>query len=69
MLVQLTEMSQQAERLLRFVRKQAQNLLVYTYDQSLEELARKTGVALYDKRSDRNVAMAHLEGLQPRLGI
>ena len=42
---------------------------MYAYDDyvhhhgSLEELARKTGVTLSDKRSGDNVAMAHLEKL------
>ena len=70
MLGRLTEVSQeQAEKLLGCIKERARNLLVYAYDDylhhhgSLEELARKTGVTLSDKRSGQNVAMARLEQL------
>ena len=70
MLGRLTEVAEeQAEKLLRCIKEHARNLLVYAYDDylhhhgSLEELARKTGVTLSDKRSGDNVAMAHLEKL------
>jgi SAM-dependent methyltransferase len=65
-LVRLTEVTEeQAGRLLGRIKKHARNLLVYAYDGdgSLEELARKTGVTLSDKRSGDNVAMARLEEL------
>jgi hypothetical protein len=70
MLGRLTEVSQeQAEKLLGCIKERARNLLVYAYDDYLhdkgilEELARKTGVRLSDKRSGDNVAMAYLEQL------
>jgi len=70
MLGRLTEVPEgQGEKLLRCIKERARNLLVYAYDDylhhhgSLEELARKTGVTLPDKRSGDNVAMAHLEKL------
>jgi SAM-dependent methyltransferase len=70
MLGRLTEVGEdQAEKLLRYIKERARNLLVYAYDDylhhhgSLEELARKTGVNLSGKRSGDNVAMAHLEKL------
>jgi hypothetical protein len=70
MLGRLTEVAEeQAEKLLRCIKEHARNLLVYAYDDylhhqgSLDELARKTGVPLSDKRSSDNVAMAHLEKL------
>ena len=65
-LVRLTEVPQErAEKLLRLIREHAMNFLVYVYDGdgSLEDLARKAGVTLSDKRSGDNVAMAHLEKL------
>jgi hypothetical protein len=68
MLGRLTEVAEeQTEKLLRSIKENARNLLVYAYDDyvhqygSLDELARKTGVTLSDNRSGRNVAMAHLE--------
>jgi len=70
MLGRLTEVAEEkSEKLLRCIKERARNLLVYAYDDylhdngSLEELARKTGVPLSDKRSGDNVAMAHLEKL------
>ena len=70
MLGRLTEVAEeQAEKLLRCIKECARNLLVYAYDDflhhhgSLEDLARKTGVPLSDKRSGDNVAMAYLEKL------
>jgi hypothetical protein len=65
-LVRLTEVSEElAEKLLRRVKKYARNLLVYAYngDGSLEELARKTGITLYDQRSDENVALVNPDKL------
>jgi hypothetical protein len=65
-LVRLTEVDEgKAERLMRRIGEHARNLLVYAYDGdgSLEKLARKTRVTLYEKRSDENVALAHLEKL------
>jgi hypothetical protein len=54
-------------KLLRCIKERAKSLLVYAYDVNdhglLDELARRTGVTLSDKRSDENVAMAHLEKL------
>ncbi len=63
MLGRLTEVSkEQAEKLLGRIRERARSLLVYAYDDygSLEELARKTGVALSEKRYGENVALANL---------
>jgi len=57
-----------AKKLLRRIEESAKHLLVYAYDAvlhqsgSLDELARKTGVALYDGHLGDNVGMVRLRG-------
>ncbi len=68
MLGRLTEVpGERSEALVRRIRGQAKNLLVYAYDDyaavygSLEELARRAGVTLSARGTDPNVGMARLD--------